>query len=101
MSAALESSTISFVLPRLIPQTSFRFAGALKFEELVRSLGALLGRHSGLPVRGKFARLREVLQVITAEGPPQSRGGRAADSFTHLTAAEVDALAALRVDFVR
>jgi hypothetical protein len=77
-------------------QTTFRFAGALKLEEIVRSLSALFSRFSSVPVRGRFSRLREVMLVLTSD--VTSPTGLMADSFTQLTASEVEAFLVLRVD---
>jgi hypothetical protein len=86
-------------------QTNFRFAGALKFEEIVRSLSALFGRHSSAPVRGKFSRLREVMQVLTTD-LSECRGEIVdpssfvvSDSFTQLTAGDIESIISLRTDF--
>ncbi len=87
----------------LLTQTNFRFAGALKFEEVVRALSSMFSRYSSVPMRGKFSRLREILLVLTSDsgtssGGPASGGGLITDNFTQLTAAEVEAFVALRVD---
>lgn len=83
-------------LEQFVYQTTFSAAGALKLEEIVRALGSLFSRHASSPVRGKFARLREIMQVLTVD--ESSRMAVSADSFTHLTANEVDALLGLRID---
>ncbi len=79
-------------------QTTFRFAGALKLEEIVRSLSALFSRFCSVPVRGRFSRLREVMQVLTSDTTMPL--GMIGDSFTQLTSSEVEAFLILRVDAV-
>lgn len=57
----------------------------------------MFARYSTVPIRGKFSRLREILQVLTTDvssGPNTI----SADTFSHLTASEVQAFVALRVD---
>jgi len=82
-------------LEHYITQNSFRFAGALKFEECVRALSAMFTRCSTSPIRGKFSRLREVMLVLTSD---VSSSNVIAESFTQLTLAEAQAFAALRID---
>jgi len=79
------------------PKSSFRFAGALKLEECFRSLSSMFTRYSTVPIRGKFSRLREIMQVLTSD---VSAGIQAisVDVFSHLTANEVRAFLALRID---
>ena len=77
-------------------QTTFRFAGALKLEEIVRSVSSLFSRFSSVPVRGRFSRLREVMLVLTADSATPS--SVIADSFTQLTGSEVEAFLVLRLD---
>jgi hypothetical protein len=67
-------------------------------EEIVRALTALFGRHSSVPVRGRFSRLREVMLVLTSDSTATS--SMIADSFTQLTANEVDAFISLRLDTI-
>jgi hypothetical protein len=88
----------SFICFQRQRQTTFRFAGALKLEEIVRALTALFGRHSSVPVRGRFSRLREVMLVLTSDSTATSN--MIADSFTQLTANEVDAFISLRLDTI-
>jgi hypothetical protein len=78
-------------------QSSFRFAGALKFEECVRALSGMFARFSSGPIRGKFSRLREVMLVLTSDTGPGSVSSMA-DNFSLLTVNEVLAFAALRLD---
>lgn len=77
-------------------QTTFRFAGALKLEEVVRALSTLFARYSTVPVRGKFARLREVLLVLTSDSTTPA--SIFTENFTQLTSNEVEAFISLRVD---
>eukprot|EP01034_Spumella_vulgaris_P023258 gene23258-29470_t len=85
---------------QFVTQNNFRFAGALKLEEIVRSLSALFGRYSSAPVRGKFSRLREVMQVLTTDLSACTGGVTDAvklvtsESFTQLTASDVEAIIA-------
>ena len=91
-----------------ITQTSFRFAGALKFEECVRAIISMLTKissqysigstaHNGASFRGKFSRLRELMLVLTSD----VRGGAAsnfADSLSQLTLTEAQTIISLRLD---
>ena len=84
-------------LEHFINLSSFGFAGALKIEECFRALSNMFSRHSTIPIRGKFSRLREICQVLTAD----VSGGIASvavDTFSYLTASEVQAFLVLRVD---
>ncbi len=81
----------------LIGQSSFRFAGALKFEECVRALTTAFTRVASSPIRGKFSRLREIMLVLTCDVTAPG-GGIVTDSFTALTSNEVLAFLALRID---
>jgi hypothetical protein len=54
-------------------------------------------RYSTVPIRGKFSRLREILQVLTAD-VSSGMSSISVDTFSHLTASEVQAFVALRVD---
>mmetsp|Transcript_50015 Transcript_50015/g.87331 ORF Transcript_50015/g.87331 Transcript_50015/m.87331 type:complete len:265 (-) Transcript_50015:71-865(-) len=83
-------------LEHFITQTTFRFAGALKLEEIVRSVSSLFSRFSSVPVRGRFSRLREVMLVLTADSATPTSA--IADSFTQLTSSEVEAFLVLRLD---
>lgn len=78
-----------------ISQTSYRFAGSLKFEECVRAIIALFTRLSTTPIRGKFSRLREIMSILTSD---VTSTNAIADSFTYLTINEVKAFIALRAD---
>ncbi len=69
-------------------------AGALKLEEIVRSLSALFSRHSSVSIRGKFSRLREIMMVLTAD----SSLSVVNENFATLTTNEVDAFYGLRID---
>jgi hypothetical protein len=62
----------------------------------VRSLSALFSRFSSVPVRGRFSRLREVMLVLTSDTTMPT--GMIGDTFTQLTASEVEAFLILRVD---
>ena len=53
-------------LEQYVTTSTFRFAGALKFEECVRAICATFTRFSTVPIRGKFSRLREVMLVSYA-----------------------------------
>ncbi len=85
-------------------QTNFRFAGALKLEEIIRSLIVLFGRHSASPVRGKFSRLREVIQVLTTDlsgclgNIDNATILVASESFTQLTTSNIESILLLRID---
>ena len=87
----------SFLLSFYFFQTSFRFAGALKFEECVRALNAIFTRHSSIPIRGKFSRLREIMMVLTAD-VTNSQGNLQPDNFSLLSSNEVLAFVSLRAD---
>jgi hypothetical protein len=99
-------SPSSSLLPPPSTQTSFRFAGALKLEEIVRALSSVFGRHSSLPVRAHFSRLREVMLVLTADASTISTGaggqvggaGAFTENFSQLTASEVEVFLSLRLD---
>ena len=77
-----------------VTTSTFRFAGALKFEECVRAISATFNRFGS--VRGKFARLREVMLVLTSD--TSSPGALLVNTFSHLTANETLAFLALRQD---
>lgn len=64
-------------------------------EEVARAIMSLLSSHSTKSVRGKFARLREILTVLTADF---STTNIMTESFSHLTLSEVIAFSALRLD---
>jgi hypothetical protein len=69
----------------------------MKLDECVRALNNMFARYSTIPIRGKFSRLREILQVLTSD----ISGGInsvSVDTFSHLTAQEVQAFVALRID---
>lgn len=65
-------------------------------EEVIRALSLLFTRYSTLPVRGKFARLREIMLVLTADSSTPSLS--LAENFSQLTATEVESFLNLRVD---
>ncbi len=67
-------------------------------EEFVRVLNSLFSRHSSVPIRGKFSRLREILMVLTSDRLSDLVGENSSSSFTHLLNHEVDAIYQLRVD---
>lgn len=79
----------------MILQTTFRFAGALKLEEIIRALTTLFSRYSAVPVRARFSRLREIMLVLTSD---VGSGSVFSDNFTHLTASEIEAFVSLRMD---
>ncbi len=58
---SLLAESASDELINYISLTTFRFPGALKFEELSRSVTSIFMRASSAPIRGKFSRLREIL----------------------------------------
>jgi hypothetical protein len=82
-------------LEHFVTQSSFGFAGALKLEECVRALSAVFARHSSSPVRARFARLREIMLILTSDASAPS--AVLTDSST-LTNSEVQAFLALRVE---
>ena len=66
-------------------------------EEYIRVLNTLFNRHSSIPLRGKFSRLREILMILTSE--------RLSDvleenhnHFTHLLHHEIETIYQFRVD---
>ena len=63
-------------------------------EEIVRALSSLFSRHSSVPVRGKFSRLREIMMVLNAD----SGNAVLNDNYTTLTNNEVEAFFGLRID---
>ena len=77
-----------------VTTSTFRFAGALKFEECVRVISATFNRFGS--VRGKFSRLREVMLVLTSD--TSAPGALLVNTFSHLTANEVLAFVSLRAD---
>lgn len=81
-------------IEQFILQTGFRFAGALKFEECVRAVMAVLTRASSTPIRSRFSRLREVLMVLTSD----VRSSTFADSLSQLTPTEAQTILSLRRD---
>jgi len=81
-------------IEQFILQTGFRFAGALKFEECVRAVMAVLTRASVTPIRSRFSRLREVLMVLTSD----VRSSTFADSLSQITPTEAQAILSLRRD---
>eukprot|EP01042_Synura_sphagnicola_P000548 gene548-590_t len=96
-------------LERFISQSRFHFAGALKMEECVRALTALFSKHSAVSVRGRFARLREILLVLTSDlsstasaSPSGSNSDISlqipSDSFVLLNLHEIKLFASLRLD---
>lgn len=86
---------ISFFSLLLLGQSSFRFAGALKFEECVRALNDLFIRSSVVLIRDKFSRIRQVMMAITCDvNALQAQ----TEHYSHLTANEVQAFMSLRKD---
>lgn len=81
-------------LEAFIRQTSFSFSGAMKMEEIVRAVMATFTRYSSTSVRTRFARLKEVMQVLTSASLSDSLN----ENYTMLTAQEVEAVFALRVE---
>eukprot|EP01038_Epipyxis_sp_PR26KG_P004471 gene4471-6322_t len=81
----------------MITQTTFRFAGALKLEEIIRSITSLYTRHATVPIRNNFSRLREVMLVLTSDSTVSSLGN-ITDNFTQLTTADVEVFIGLRID---
>lgn len=78
-------------------QTSFCFAGALKMEEISRSLISMLSKHSTVSIRQKFSRLREINNVLTADyGASQSN--ILMENYSYLTTNEVLMFASLRLE---
>jgi hypothetical protein len=69
-------------------------SGALKLEEIVRALSSLFNRHTSVPIRGKFARLREIVMVLTADNCESA----VSSNFATLTLNEVEAFFGLRID---
>jgi len=82
-------------IEHFITQTSFGFAGALKLEECVRAISAVFAKHSSSPVRARFARLREIMLILTSDASAPS--AVLTDSST-LTNSEVQSFLALRVE---
>lgn len=90
-------------IEQFVHTTTFALPGALKLEEFVRVLSALFARHSSTPVRGKFARLREIMSILTlAEIPSATSSSEELlalqDSYAHVSAPEAEAFLMLRVD---
>ena len=79
-------------------QTSFCFAGALKMEEISRSLISLLSKHSTVSIRHKFSRLREINNVLTAEYGASSQSNILMENYSYLTTNEVLMFASLRLE---
>jgi len=76
-------------------------------EECVRALTALFSKHSAVSVRGRFARLREILLVLTSDlsstaSPSGSHSDISlqipSDSFVLLNLHEIKLFASLRLD---
>jgi hypothetical protein len=63
-------------------------------EEVVRALNALFTKYSNTSVRTKFTRLREVMQVLTAQSWTDCLG----DNYTLLTSSDAEAIFSLRVE---
>ena len=79
-------------------QSSFSFAGALKIEECFRALCGIFTHAASNSLRAKFARLREVLLVLTSD----VAGGSSLshhDSFNILNEADIKTICSLRIDF--
>eukprot|EP00605_Chrysophyceae_sp_TOSAG23-4_P002477 GSChrysophyteH1.ASY1.ANO1.2739.1 assembled CDS len=83
-------------IEHFILQNTFRFAGALKFEECIRAVITMCGNKSETSMRAKFSRLREVLMVLTSD----VRSISFAESLSQLTPTEAQAVIALRLDAV-
>ena len=81
-----------------IYQTTFRFAGALKMEEIVRTLSSLFSRYSSVPIRGRFSRLREIMLILTSDTTTNSN--LISENFTQLNSNEVEAFLILRLDIL-
>ncbi len=100
-------------------QTHFSFAGALKYDEIIRAVNSVFTRYSSVPIRSKFSRLREAMLVLTWD-PSMTTSGAAGfkssspaqplsmstvaativsgDSFSILNINDVERLLSLRVD---
>lgn len=81
-------------IEHFVTQTTFRFAGALKFDECVRAVISMCNKESDLPIRSKFSRLREVMMVLTSD----VRSTNFAESLSQLTPTEAQAIINLRLD---
>ena len=81
-------------IEHFVTQTTFRFAGALKFDECVRAVISMCNKESTLPIRSKFSRLREVMMVLTSD----VRSTSFAESLSQLTSTEAQAIISLRLD---
>lgn len=99
---ALAETLCAHIDQQVLQQTRFSLQGALKMEEIVRALQTCFARHSSqatLNVRHKFARVREVLSVLTSADAASATSNAASfGSFVHVTQNEVEALLLLRTD---
>lgn len=91
------SETFCEAIEHLITQTSFRYSGALKFEEVTRSVISLLSKQSSISIRTKFTRLREILTVLTFDFSSSSNNAMT-ENYSQLTNNEVLAFIANRQD---
>eukprot|EP01031_Cornospumella_fuschlensis_P042145 gene42145-51461_t len=78
---------------RYIRNTRMSFAASLKWDEVVRALLALFGKFSTSPIRSKFTRLKEVMQVLTSPSLKDIMGDHAC---TSLTVTDVEAVFSMR-----
>jgi hypothetical protein len=62
-------------------------------EEIIRTLNNLYTRHSSIPIRGKFSRLRELMIILTAEKLSDVIN----DNFSHLLHHEIENIYQLRI----
>ena len=87
-------------IEQFVGQQSFRFSGALKFEECVRAVTSMFGKFSSNSVRTRFSRIREVMMVLTSDGSSSVEAASMtfSDSLTQLTTTEAQAILSLRED---
>jgi hypothetical protein len=62
-------------------------------EEIIRILNNVFTRHSSIPIRGKFSRLKELMIILTAEKLSDIIN----DHFNHLLHHEIENIYQLRI----
>jgi hypothetical protein len=92
----LEASTRR--LEQFALQSTFSFAGALKFEECVRAVISLFSRYSTTSVRSKFTRIREIMSILSSD---VSSAATLSEGFMVLSPEDINSFLTLRIDYRR
>jgi hypothetical protein len=70
----------------------------MKLEECIRAVNGMFSQASTVSIRGKFSRLREITELLTADIYSKAASNSLLDSLSNLTEAEGQIFLSLRVD---